>query len=181
MNIFSLASGFGAWSVIMPPQVGCTDRLASALTSAVVAELEKADRALLPEPPLRTAGSPPGPDGKGTGSGTRARIAGRAQGYIEEHFRDAITMRDLCTFAGVGLRTLQRCFAAHFRMSPSDYIKARRLEAAREELISGHRSTHSVTGIALNNGFTHLGRFSVDYRARFAESPRDTLLGNPAQ
>ena len=36
-------------------------------------------------------------------------------------------------------------------------------------------SVHSVIDIALENGFPHLGRFSVDYRLHFNESPSETL------
>ena len=41
-------------------------------------------------------------------------VARRAQSYIEENLRYTIRMEDLCADCGVGLRTLQRCFAAQF-------------------------------------------------------------------
>ena len=48
-------------------------------------------------------------------------------------------------------------------------------DAARRELVAAHPSSHSVAKIALRNGFTHLGRFSVEFRERFGESPKQTL------
>lgn len=60
-------------------------------------------------------------------------------------------------------------------MSPFEYIKARRLNAVRQALVAADSSRDRVTLIALNNGFTHLGRFSVDYREHFGESPSETL------
>ena len=33
----------------------------------------------------------------------------------------------------------------------------------------------SVTEIAMQWGFTHMGRFSIEYRRRFGESPSETL------
>ena len=108
-------------------------------------------------------------------NGTNRRIAKRAQEYVEEHYPYAIRMEDLCRCAGVSLRTLQRAFSKYFQMSPSDYIKARRLNAARQALVAADSPSHTVTQIALDRGITHLGRFSVDYRKHFGESPSETL------
>jgi len=108
-------------------------------------------------------------------NGAAAAIAGRARDFIENHFREKILMLDLCKHTGVGLRTLQRCFAAYFQVTPTQYIKARRLDAARRDLVAGNPHADSVSKIADRNGLEHFGRFSVDYRAQFGESPRDAL------
>ncbi len=102
-------------------------------------------------------------------------VAKRARDYIEDHYDSTIRMEDLCRCTGVSMRTLQRSFSEYFQMSPFDYIKARRLNAARQALVAGDSSRGRVTQIALENGFTHLGRFSIDYREHFDESPKDTL------
>ena len=73
------------------------------------------------------------------------------------------------------MRSLQRSFSEYFQVSPFEYIKARRLNAARQALVAGDSSRDSVSQIAGENGFTHLGRFSVDYREHFDESPKETL------
>ena len=65
-------------------------------------------------------------------------------------------------------------------MSPTQYIKARRLNEARRDLVASDPSTHTVAQIALGNGMPHLGRFSVNYRAQFGESPRETLAASSA-
>ena len=108
-------------------------------------------------------------------NGTAAAVARRARTFIEENYHDTIRMQELCTYCGVGVRTLQRCFASHFQVTPSEFIKARRLNAARRNLVSAEPSSSSVTAIAIENGFGHLGRFSVVYRRHFGESPRETL------
>jgi AraC-like DNA-binding protein len=55
----------------------------------------------------------------------------------------------------------------------------RRMSLARQALASG--SAASVSEVAFAYGFEHLGRFSIAYRARFGESPRETLRrGRPA-
>jgi AraC family ethanolamine operon transcriptional activator len=103
-----------------------------------------------------------------------ASIARRAQTFIEEHLDEPIRMEDLCANAGVGLRTLQRSFASYFQINPTAYIKARRLNSARRDLLSADSSRSSVTRIALDNGFSHLGRFSVEYHMHFGETARQT-------
>jgi len=84
-------------------------------------------------------------------------------------------MEDLCHYTGVSLRTLQRSFVEYFQASPSEFIRARRLNAVRQGLLAAASPHHTVTHIANNSGFTHLGRFSVNYRKHFGESPRETL------
>ncbi len=107
--------------------------------------------------------------------GARHRVAKLARSYIEENYRNAIRLEDLCTVTGVGLRTLQRCFPEYFALTITDYIKTVRLEAARRHLAAADPAHDSVTRIALEHGFAHLGRFSIAFRERFGESPNETL------
>ena len=108
--------------------------------------------------------------------GARVRIAKLAQEYIEEHYRETVHMEDLCRAASVGIRTLQRCFKEYFDLTISDYLKAVRLNTAHRELTVAHPAVSSVTTIALQNGFTHLGRFSIEFRKFFGQSPSETLI-----
>lgn len=105
----------------------------------------------------------------------RIRVAKLAQEYIEERYSEAVHIEDLCRVTGVGVRTLQRCFQAYFDLTVSNYLKAVRLDSARRELLAAHHSETSVTRIAIQNGCTHLGRFSVEFRERFGQSPKETL------
>ena len=107
--------------------------------------------------------------------GAAARVARRVQSYIEDRFRGPIRMADLCAHVGHGLRTVQRAFASYFQLSPTGYITARRLNEARRALVATDPASGTVTGIATESGFSHLGRFSVTYRAYFGESPSETL------
>ena len=102
-------------------------------------------------------------------------IARRAQEYIEANYRDPIDMAVLCREVGAGVRSVQRSFAKHLQMSPLAYLTVKRLDAARRELLESRPSEKSVSEIAVDHGFTHLGRFSVLYREHFGESPRETL------
>ncbi len=102
-------------------------------------------------------------------------IARRARDYIDENFRETIRLQELCACTGIGLRTLQRCFAQHYQISPTEYIKVRRLNAVRRELLSFNPQQCRVTDIAIRNGLPHLGRFSAEYQRFFGELPSQTL------
>ena len=104
-----------------------------------------------------------------------SRIAKSARDYIEMNFQMPIHIEELCKHTGVGVRTVQRCFREYFDHSITDYLKTVRLDAAYRELTAGDIRETNVTQVALGNGFTHLGRFSVAYRTRFGESPSETL------
>jgi AraC family ethanolamine operon transcriptional activator len=52
--------------------------------------------------------------------------------------------------------------------------KTLRLNAARRELTSGAPGS-TVTGAAMRSGHLHLGRFAIEYREQFGESPSATL------
>ena len=55
------------------------------------------------------------------------------------------------------------------------YLRAARYEKVRETLCRA-QPVEGVTEIAAKWGFGHMGRFSIDYRKRFGESPSETLL-----
>jgi len=116
-----------------------------------------------------------------TVSKAQSRVAKWAQEYIEEHYSDAVHIEDLCRVTGVGVRTLQRCFREDLDITVSNYLKAVRLDSARRELLAAHHSNTSVTRIAMQNGCPHLGRFSVEFRERFGQSPRQTLAMETGQ
>ena len=57
------------------------------------------------------------------------------------------------------------------------HLRNIRLAQVREALIRADPE-ENVTAVAMSLGFTHMGRFSVEYRLRFGESPSQTL-GKP--
>lgn len=111
----------------------------------------------------------------------RIRVARQAQEYIDTHYMYAVHIEDLCRVTGVGVRTLQRCFRDYFQITVSTYLKAVRLEAARRALATSRPEETSVTDVAMRNGCTHLGRFSVEFRERYGVSPRQLLVSSPAR
>jgi transcriptional regulator GlxA family with amidase domain len=105
----------------------------------------------------------------------RTRVAKRAQEYIEENYNYCVRIEDLCRTTDVGVRTLQRCFKEYFDVTISEYLKTVRLDAAYRSLDASQTEHSTVAAIALQHGFTHLGRFSVVFRERFGESPSAIL------
>jgi AraC-like DNA-binding protein len=75
---------------------------------------------------------------------------------------------------GVGLRGLQLAFFEVRAMGPRDMLMQMRLDRAHERLQSAGPSD-TVTTIALDCGFAHLGRFPAAYRMAFGELPTETL------
>jgi AraC-like DNA-binding protein len=83
-----------------------------------------------------------------------------------------IDFAELARSHGVSLRTLQDGFRSRYGRPPSAYLRDARLDVAHN-LLAGDASI-TVTDAALSSGFTHLGRFARDYRARYGFSPSVT-------
>ena len=108
-------------------------------------------------------------------NGTRKRIAKRTQAYLEENYRGTVRLDDLCRISGSSIRTLQRSFQEHFCQNISDYLLTLRLDEAYRKLYTSDAIETSVSKIALDNGFTHLGRFSTKFHKHFGISAKDLL------
>jgi transcriptional regulator GlxA family with amidase domain len=106
------------------------------------------------------------------------RIAPRdvrwALDHIEANLDAPITLADLAAASGVPGRTLAQHFRDATGLSPMAYLREARFRRAREALLSGDGET-GVTQIAARWGFAHFGRFAVEYRKRFGESPSKTV------
>jgi len=75
---------------------------------------------------------------------------------------------------GLSTRTLHRVVRREFGVSPMLLLRKARLAQARSELDApGPGAT--VTTVALDCGFTHLGRFAQEYARQFGEPPSETL------
>ena len=60
-------------------------------------------------------------------------------------------------------------------MGPIHYLWLRRMHLARRALAAATSDGLTVTGVAADYGFGELGRFAVEYRTLFGESPSLTL------
>ena len=100
----------------------------------------------------------------------------RAQEFVNAHYAQPLQLADIVQAANVPERTLRDAFLQFRGMSPMQYLRATRLDHARE-LLRGAGSDRRIADIALDCGFTHLGRFALAYREKFGESPSGTLDG----
>lgn len=97
----------------------------------------------------------------------------RARAWLEEHYREPVSVADLAAGVGLSVRQLQEVVRVRFGLAPTQLLREIRLERARELLASGTAAT--VAEAALDVGCTHLGRFAASYRERFGELPSQTL------
>ncbi|MBR9884441.1 MAG: AraC family transcriptional regulator [Oceanospirillales bacterium] len=94
--------------------------------------------------------------------------------FIDAHIKEEIDVEELALTGNVSVRTVYNQFSKYFGLTPRLYMKNAKLKSLRQELVSNPR-IRNVTEVALDYGFTHLGRFSSDYRKMFGELPSETL------
>ena len=97
-----------------------------------------------------------------------------AEEYMVTHCHEDVSIDDLVRVSGVSARTLYKGFRQFRGVSPMKFLKATRLDAVNKALKEADPSD-CVTRIAMDIGFRQLGRFAVEYRQRFGESPSETL------
>lgn len=105
------------------------------------------------------------------------RICRAAREYVQERFEahGLPTIVDVCLSVGVSERALQYAFQTCVGMSPLAYIRRCRLNRVRSALLAADAKSATVTHVAMQYGFLHLGRFAGDYKQMFEESPTTTL------
>ena len=97
----------------------------------------------------------------------------RAQEFIKQHSREKVTISDIVKAAGVSNRALYAGYSRYVGMTPMAALKSYRLHSVRSALLSNDDS-HSITRIACDHGFTHMGNFSKDYKSLFNEKLSET-------
>lgn len=95
--------------------------------------------------------------------------------WLLEHHGVGIGVTDMARAVGLSVRQLQSVVHRRTGRTPTDLLREARLAAARERLAEADPATTTVAAIAHRSGYAHLGRFSVQYRERFGESPSATL------
>lgn len=98
----------------------------------------------------------------------------RVEQFILANAEQPITLEQLVELSGVSARALFDGFRRFRGTSPMAYLKAVRLERARQDLLDATPG-ETVTGIACRWGFYQFGRFAGQYKRMFGELPSDTL------
>ena len=91
------------------------------------------------------------------------------------NFQTPLDIPTLCRALAVSERTLRKAFQKNRGLPPCRRLRMLRLSGARRGLLSACGGCVTVTEIATSFGFVELGRFSVEYRKMFGESPSETL------
>ena len=102
-------------------------------------------------------------------------IMRRFHAFIEAHVDEPLYVPDICRATHVPRRTLNAFCHDALGMGPKKYLLLRRMHLARKALLTAEPSSATVTDIATGLGFFDLGRFAVEYRGLFGETPSVTL------
>ncbi|OAL83016.1 AraC family transcriptional regulator [Acinetobacter sp. SFA] len=98
----------------------------------------------------------------------------RALQYIHNNIQYNISSEDLERISGVSKQKLSKAFRDRMKVSFNSYIRHYRLKCIYQEL-SLAQDKKNITSIAMKWGVNHLGRFSIEYKQQFGESPSDTI------
>ncbi len=116
-----------------------------------------------------------GTNSRRTKGGENLRAIECAEQYINAHLTQPVLRADLAAAANVSIRTLTRGFTERHGTGPMGFLKARRLDAAYRQLLGAELDSTTVTEVATRYGFNHLGKFAINYKQAFGESPSVTL------
>jgi AraC-like DNA-binding protein len=98
----------------------------------------------------------------------------RAEEYMRENYAERVDISTLVSLCECSGRALFNAFQDVRRYAPMEFLAEVRLNAARATLQNPSPES-TVTSIAFDCGFTHPGRFGVNYGKRFGERPSETL------
>lgn len=163
--------GGASWPGVLQMLLGLAER-GSQLSPLVMAEVESAvmTTLLLTQPHSRSGvllSEPPAP----------GRVVAAATEIMRDCAGARLTITDIARQVGVSERSLQLAFRRHLGVSPHARLRDLRLAQVRRELLATSAEDKSVSRIAADWGFAHLGRFAASYRQKFGENPSQTARG----
>lgn len=102
------------------------------------------------------------------------RYVKRAMDFMQANLSQPISIIDIASASHVSVRSLQRGFRDFRMITPMEYLWNLRLHAAHNDLLNRDLAI-TVAAAAKKWGFTHLGRFSREYKNAFGCLPSYTL------
>lgn len=105
----------------------------------------------------------------------------KASRIAEDEAGEGLTVADLARRAGVPADVLRQAFLETAGVGPGHWLRSRRLDGARRDLMRAAETGETVTEIAARWGFFHFGRFSAAYADFYGEAPSRTIRGGRSQ
>jgi transcriptional regulator GlxA family with amidase domain len=92
--------------------------------------------------------------------------------YIAAHLAEPLTVAELAKRVNLSASAFTRTFREMTGSSPYQFVKAMRLERARDILVEQHLSVADVSAAV---GYTSTSHFIKEFRGRFGTTPRGYL------
>lgn len=92
---------------------------------------------------------------------------------VEENITKSLSLHQLAVLSGRSLSSFRRDFMAIYNVPPSQWLRQKKLEKAREFLLN---TTMTVTDVCYTLGFENLAHFSRLFKAHFGYSPSKSKL-----
>jgi len=102
-------------------------------------------------------------------------IAFDVKDHILNNLQETLSVNSLSEQFAISDKSLEKHFSALFGITPKKLITMLKLNQAHEEICCADALEVSVTDIAQRWGFSHLGRFSSDYKDIFGTLPSEDL------
>lgn len=108
------------------------------------------------------------------GETSRSEIIENTMAYINEHFRENLSLQDIADYASLSPYYFTRVFTAETGFTPHQYLIATRISFAKYLLQSGEMP---VKEIAFNSGFSSESAFCSTFRKREKVTPGEYRAG----
>lgn len=95
--------------------------------------------------------------------------------YIDRNIKLDLSAEQLARHAGLSQRSLYMLFEKNAKTTPKCYVRKKKLERVHAILTDPQQPCPNITAIALEYGFTHLGRFSELYKSTYGVLPSQSL------
>lgn len=93
--------------------------------------------------------------------------------YLEENFKQDMSIDEIAKFASMSVATLHKNFKKATSLSPIQFIKQLRLHNAHSLLLSGYNASSA----AFESGYSNSAQFSREFKRLFGYSPREIKVG----
>ncbi|WP_310135478.1 GH39 family glycosyl hydrolase [Paenibacillus amylolyticus] len=114
---------------------------------------------------------------KGTVDGAYRGVERRneIENYIEANYFKSISLKDLAEFLFLTPPYVSKYFKEQFGMNFNKYLNQVRLFHAVNELLG---TNHSITSIAMNNGFPNVNSFNKLFKEEYSNTPHDYRINS---